>query len=149
MRLFYFILLTMGLCWGGTCALYNYESYPFTAPEILFYKEIENATALTNSTVTNPTIQKGKRLFKLNCANCHNKNMRDDLTGPALKGVTRRWEGRETLLYYWIRNSQMVIQSGDSYSIEIFKNWAKATMPSFSSLTTEDISAILQYIESH
>ena len=36
-------------------------------------------------------IAEGNTLFKNNCASCHNKNMKDDLTGPALGGVEERW----------------------------------------------------------
>ena len=36
-------------------------------------------------------ISLGSVLFKNQCASCHNKNMRDDLTGPALAGVEKRW----------------------------------------------------------
>ena len=32
----------------------------------------------------------GEALFKANCASCHNRNMKDDLTGPALGGVEER-----------------------------------------------------------
>ena len=34
-----------------------------------------------------PDLDKGKTLFKDNCASCHNKNMKDDMTGPALGGA--------------------------------------------------------------
>ena len=30
-----------------------------------------------------PTAQKGKDLFKNNCASCHNRDMQSNLTGPA------------------------------------------------------------------
>ncbi|MBI5914780.1 MAG: cytochrome c, partial [Bacteroidetes bacterium] len=36
-------------------------------------------------------IEAGKVLFKNNCASCHNKNMKDKLTGPALGGLQERW----------------------------------------------------------
>ena len=32
----------------------------------------------------------GKTLFQNNCASCHNKNMKSDLTGPALGDVDPR-----------------------------------------------------------
>ena len=38
-----------------------------------------------------PDIEAGKTLFKNNCASCHNKNMKDKLTGPALGGTQERW----------------------------------------------------------
>ena len=37
------------------------------------------------------TPEAGKSLFKANCAQCHAKNMKSNLTGPALGGVEERW----------------------------------------------------------
>ena len=52
----------------------------------------------------------GKNLFKLNCAVCHNRNMVDDMTGPALAGIKEGWaEYPREDLYQWIRNSQQLI----------------------------------------
>ena len=60
-------------------------------------------------------INAGKALFKTNCASCHNRNMKDDLTGPALGGVEERWADydREDL-YKWINNSQAMIAQRSS-----------------------------------
>ena len=33
----------------------------------------------------------GKDLFRNLCGSCHNKNMVQDMTGPALGGVQERW----------------------------------------------------------
>ena len=89
----------------------------------------------------------GKSLFKSNCAQCHNKNMKDDLTGPALGGVTERWAGRDTLLFAWIRNSQAVIADGDKYSVELYEKWNKTLMNPFPNLTDDDIKSILLYVD--
>ena len=89
----------------------------------------------------------GKGLFKNNCAQCHNKNMRDDLTGPALGGVRERWEGREEILYAWIRNSQAVVQSGDEYAVNIYNKWGKTLMNPFPNLTDDEIESLLIYID--
>ncbi|HRW76688.1 MAG TPA: cytochrome c, partial [Saprospiraceae bacterium] len=71
------------------------------------------------------SVDAGKQLFKANCAQCHNRNMKDNLTGPALGGVQERWAGREELLYGWIRNSQSVIASGDPYAVDLYNTWNK------------------------
>jgi len=73
--------------------------------------------------------------------------MRDDLTGPALVDVMKRWEGREDLLYDWIRNSTKVIESGDSYSIRLYNDWDQVQMTSFPNLKDEEIKALLDYID--
>ncbi len=87
----------------------------------------------------------GKALFKANCASCHNKNMKDDLTGPALGGVEDRWEDPE-LLKQWIRNSALVIESGDAYANKLFNDWNKSVMTAFPNLTDDQIGSLLAYI---
>ena len=89
----------------------------------------------------------GKALFKNNCASCHNKNMKDDLTGPALGGVTERWSAfPESDLYDWIRNSAKLINNKHPRALEIAKKYP-GDMSSFVHLTDEEIGAILEYIE--
>ncbi len=89
----------------------------------------------------------GKGLFKANCASCHNKNMIDNMTGPALGGVQERWEGKEELLYDWIRNSSAVIAAGDPYAVSLYNEYNKSVMTAFPNLTDEEIEALLVYID--
>jgi hypothetical protein len=49
------------------------------------------AAAATAAAPASVDIAAGKTLFKNQCASCHNKNMKDKLTGPALGGVQERW----------------------------------------------------------
>ena len=88
----------------------------------------------------------GAALFMMNCASCHNRNMRSKSTGPALGGVTDRWENK-ALLYDFIRNSQAVIASKDAYAVALFNEYGKSVMTSFPNLTDEEIDALLEYIE--
>jgi len=90
----------------------------------------------------------GKTLFKLNCASCHNKNMVDDMTGPALSGVKDRWSDfPEKDLYDWIKNSNSLIEKGHPRAVEVWEEWDKATMNAFLNLTDEEVEAIVVYIE--
>jgi len=96
----------------------------------------------------NSNLAKGKSLFKSNCATCHNKNMKDDLTGPALAGVTERWMAfPKEDLYNWIRNSQKLINEKHPKAMEVGKEWGFVAMTSFPNLSNEDIEAILLYVE--
>ncbi len=87
----------------------------------------------------------GKTLFTNQCATCHNRNMKDKLTGPALAGVETRWETKAKL-YAWIRNSQGVIASGDAYAVKLYNDFGKSQMPAFPNLKDADIDNILAYI---
>ena len=88
----------------------------------------------------------GKALFRNNCASCHNKSMKDDMTGPALGGVEERWESEE-LLYAWIRNSTAVIATGDAYAVGLYNEWNKSVMTAFPNLTDDEIASLLGYID--
>ena len=75
----------------------------------------------------------GKTLFKNNCASCHNKNMRDDLTGPALGGYAERWaDYSQDELYQWIRNSQGMINDGHPRAVELWDEWKPTVMTALS-----------------
>ncbi len=92
-------------------------------------------------------IEAGKTLFRNNCASCHNKNMKQDLTGPALGGVEERWaDYPEEDLYRWIRNSQAMIGEGHPRAVEVWDQWKPVQMQNFLNLSDEDIANILGYI---
>lgn len=93
------------------------------------------------------SVELGKDLFKANCAQCHNRNMKDNLTGPALGGTRDRWAGREELLYAWVRNSQAVIATGDPYAVSLYNQWNKVLMNPFPNLSDDDITSILDYVD--
>lgn len=89
----------------------------------------------------------GKVLFKNACAACHNKNMKDNLTGPALGGVEERWAAYPIEdLYAWIRNSPALIASGHPRAVEVFNQWNKVQMQAFPNLTDQEIANILAYV---
>jgi len=106
-----------------------------------------SALFITNFSFAEPNLDDGKALFKANCATCHAKNMKDRLTGPALGGTQERWEGREELLYAWIRNSQAVIASGDAYANSLYREYNNSVMTSFPNLSDEQIESILGYVD--
>lgn len=94
-----------------------------------------------------PTADEGKTLFQNYCASCHNKNMKDDLTGPALGGVEERWSsyGKEEL-YNWVRNSQVMIAAGHPKAVELWNKWKPTVMNSFPTFTDDQIESILLYV---
>ncbi len=104
--------------------------------------------AASASLIAGPTKEAGKELFVANCASCHNKNMKDDLTGPALSGTEDRWSAFPRKdLYAWIRNSQALIATGHPRANEVWAKWKPTVMNNFPSLTDEQIESILLYIK--
>lgn len=101
--------------------------------------------SLFSSSLT-ATAQDGKALFQSNCASCHNPLK--DATGPALKGKSSEVPSREWL-YKWVHNSSALIASGDKYANQVFNEWNKLPMTSFPNLSTEEIDAIIKYVDEY
>ena len=97
----------------------------------------------TTAPATAEMIETGQSLFLQQCVSCHAVNM--NLTGPALKGVEKRWNNK-TKLFAFIRNSQAVIAK-DNYARDLFLDHNKVQMPPFPNLKDEDLQAILMYIK--
>ncbi len=101
------------------------------------------------SSPLSPAAIAGKELFTANCASCHNKNMVDDLTGPALRGVEERWAAYPRQdLYHWIRHSQQMVKANHPRATALWTKWKPTLMNDFSGLTDEQIEQILAYVAS-
>lgn len=85
----------------------------------------------------------GSELYKTNCAQCHSTG-ENVVVGPGLKLSTQNrpmdW------LHEWVKNSQVLVKSGDPYAVEIFNKFNKVIMPNFN-FTNEEIDAIFAYVE--
>lgn len=90
-----------------------------------------------------PPLEKGKEIFSLRCAACHNVNKQ--LTGPALAGVHERREF--SWIVNFVRSSQKLVKNGDKDAIALFEKFNKIPMPDHSDLTDEDIQSIVEYIK--
>ena len=89
----------------------------------------------------------GATLFRNQCASCHNKNMKDNSTGPALGGVEERWaDWPRQDLYAWIRNSQGMISQGHPRAKALWAEWSPKVMTNFPALSDAEIEGILLYI---
>jgi mono/diheme cytochrome c family protein len=116
---------------------------------LLFVTACINTSNKNNNESTkidsNTSFQKGEILFKTNCANCHRPF--ENYVGPALQGVSKRWESKE-LLYDFVRNSQDVI-SRNAYAKKLFNDYKQSPMLPFPYLKDEEIQAILDYCEAY
>jgi mono/diheme cytochrome c family protein len=91
-------------------------------------------------------VNAGKTLFINNCAQCHAKDMKQKLTGPALAGVQAKW-GDDAALYAWIRNSQASIAKGVPQAVAIWNEYKPTQMNAFPALADADIENMLAYIK--
>lgn len=96
-----------------------------------------------------PDPNRGKLLWKQNvCGACHNSNMRDDMTGPALAGVAERWAAFPVEeLYEYIRYSQAVTAKGHPQAVKVWQAWRPVLMNNYPELSNEDCADLLAYIK--
>jgi len=107
---------------------------------------------VANAEVDKAKWAEGKSLFKSNCAACHNPTA--DGTGPALKGVTGRWDAAGDFkgktgnqwLHVWITNWHNAVDGGYKYAIDM-RHSRPVEMNTFVSLKDADIDNILLYVE--
>jgi mono/diheme cytochrome c family protein len=102
----------------------------------------------TNPAALSAKYGPGKELFVANCASCHNKNMRDNLTGPALGPALAAWSKYPRKdLYNYIRDSQKMLRKRHPRAVKIWKEYQPTLMNAFPGLTDQQIEDLLEYIE--
>lgn len=118
-----------------------------TSISLFAQDEVAAAEAVATEGAAGGDVEKGKALFKVNCAACH--NLKKKMTGPNLYKVEERLAEDEGLdrewLYAWIKNSAGVIKSGDAYANKIYAEYNQSAMTAFPTLTNADIDNILAY----
>lgn len=108
---------------------------------ILFTSEL--ASAQDDGIPTDEAvISSGQKLFKGNCAVCHAIN--EKVVGPALRDVHKRrpleW------IKAFVKNSQKVIKSGDTYAVKLYKEYNNTQMTSFD-FSDEEIVSLVAYVK--
>ncbi len=90
----------------------------------------------------------GKALFRKLCAMCHNKTMTEDMTGPALEGALKRFDGDTLKLFRYVKNQAKYLQTEkDKRMIALNEEWSKMAKPPNEELTLNELKSILLYIE--
>lgn len=104
-----------------------------------------DTTSSAAAPATTPALDgKGEQLFKENCKACH--KVHGESVGPGLSGVSKRHDAK--WLHAWVKNSTVVIASGDKAAVALYEKYNKAAMTSFPTFSNEDIDAIIAYVES-
>ena len=113
-------------------------NYPHSALKSLIFSivlALSSLSSLSSFSQEIPTdeasIAAGKQLFDTNCKTCHRVDSR--LIGPPLGGVYDRAPSIEWIQNF-VKNSSAVIASGDPYAVNLFNEYNKVLMSSFSSL---------------
>ncbi len=92
--------------------------------------------------------QDGEKLFKTNCASCHNpvKNS----TGPKLQGAKQKWidGGEGELIYKWVNNPTDLYNSGSVMAEKIW-NFSPTAMKIPGELSNDQIDAIFKYVDAY
>jgi len=91
-------------------------------------------------------ITEGKNLFMEYCTNCHNKNLEDDMTGPALGNIHLFRDS--AYLVNFTRNATKVIEAGDLVAYCLYNHWNKSVMTAYEFLSDDQINNIYRFIES-
>jgi mono/diheme cytochrome c family protein len=85
----------------------------------------------------------GEQLFKQHCATCH--SIANTVTGPALAYISRlrpqKW------LFYYTRNNQKILKSGDPYANCLYEHYNNTPMPDFPELSVDDLTGLYTYID--
>jgi cytochrome c2 len=99
--------------------------------------------------IPNNYAQDGEKLFKANCASCHNpvKNA----TGPKLQGALEKWTaaGEEDLIYEWVKNPSELYGSGKSKMAKAIWDWSPTAMNPQGHLSKEEVTSIFSYVDSY
>lgn len=132
------LILLMSVLTFGIVVYSYFEINASPKPEPQFLCETESQIDKNLGNNVN-----GEKLFRNNCAACHNTS-NEILIGPGLKNITERrsldW------IVKWIHNPQKVIKSGDKYANKLFNKYNQAEMVAYPNLSEEDIIDILKYI---
>lgn len=152
MKLFRFLAYCLAFLLGTVFAFRGANSFPAPPPKQyrpqFVVRTAEKAQPPSLPAGNNALVEAGKELFMRNCAMCHNRNMADNLTGPALGGVRQRWSDYPPEdLYGWIRNSQKMISDQHPRAVKLWRDWNQTIMNGFPDLSDEEIDAVLAYID--
>ena len=89
-----------------------------------------------------PGVERGKQLFKTNCAACH--KLEGKLIGPELLKIGDKREA--DWLKLWIKDNNALVASGDKLAKEVADS-SPMMMTPFAHLSDQDLNDLLKYFE--
>jgi cytochrome c2 len=89
----------------------------------------------------------GKILFINNCAQCHNNNMKDRLTGPPLQNWREYWADENELFLFLSQKKISKYRKLASKYKKLKKEYSPAICSLFPNFSKEEISHIATYLE--
>ena len=102
-------------------------------------KPVEAVAAV--ATEVDPGVERGKQIFKTNCAACH--KMEGKLIGPPLLKIGDKYE--DAWLKLWIKDNTALIASGDALA-KTASEYSPIAMTPFPQLTDQDLDDLLKYM---
>jgi mono/diheme cytochrome c family protein len=112
--------------------------------DILEYTKGEpvEAAPVVASQEVDPAVERGKEIFKANCAACH--KLQGNLIGPELYKIGDKREME--WLKLWIVDNAALIASGDKLAKEVSESYPSVMTP-FPQLTDQDIEDLIKYFD--
>lgn len=112
---------------------------------VLFFMLIGTQAFAADPSVdsSDEAVAAGKAVYNANCKTCHKLDQK--LIGPALRGASERQPVE--IVKAFIKNSQAVIASGNSYYNDLYKEYNNTVMISHEFLSDDDLNNLLSYIE--
>jgi hypothetical protein len=102
-----------------------------------------NSSSIIN---VNSDTYKGKTLFINNCAQCHNKNMKDPLTGPPLHNW-REYFKDETEMWIFLKDNKAYLKTTKNKKLkQLHQGYQGIHCLNFPNLTLLDVQNITLYI---
>lgn len=93
-----------------------------------------------------PGFKSGRNLFKMNCAQCHSKNMFSNSTGPALGVSIHLWENDTLNLLNYLNDSEDYFSTQKDMRLMTVKKSYGFKNSHKNNLSLEELKQILLYI---
>jgi len=109
--------------------------------DILEYTKGEPVAVVAGAQEVDPGVERGKTIFKTNCAACH--KLEGKLIGPPLLHIEDKYDA--AWLKLWIKDNTALIASGDKLA-KTASEYSPIAMTPFPQLSDQDIEDVLKYL---